>query len=87
MLTNEMKAQNLSSATITYDREAEAMYIRYSDREVDHTVEFTESVYVDADADGNPIGFEILEVGPGLADLLPQMPESTLLSDLLRAAA
>ena len=45
---------------IDYDPEADAIYIQLRDGEVDHTVESSKYIYVDVDADGVPLGLEIL---------------------------
>lgn len=45
---------------IDYDPQADAMYIRLRTGEVDDTIEAGKHIYVDVDADGIPLGLEIL---------------------------
>ncbi len=47
---------------IEYDREANALYITLREAPVAKTREVTEQFIVDLDADGKPIGIEILAV-------------------------
>lgn len=46
----------------TYDPEADALYVRFTDRPVARTIQVTDSYNVDLDADGEPVGLEILNV-------------------------
>jgi uncharacterized protein YuzE len=73
--------------TLTYDRQVNAIYIRFSTREIDRTLELSLSVYIDVDANGDLVGFEILNVEPGLAGMLPEIPDSTALRDLMAKSA
>jgi uncharacterized protein YuzE len=43
-----------------YDREADALYVRFSDAAVAETVEVDDYRIVDLDADGRPVGLEVL---------------------------
>lgn len=52
----------MNSPTITYDPDANALYVRFSQGEIGETVELSESVYVDVDADRVPVGLEVLDV-------------------------
>jgi uncharacterized protein YuzE len=45
---------------ITYDPQADALYIELQPGDVDDTIEITPYIYVDVDANGFPLGFEIL---------------------------
>jgi len=45
---------------IDYDPQADAVYIHLRDGEVDDTLEAGKHVYVDVDAEGLPLGVEIL---------------------------
>jgi len=45
---------------IDYDAQADAMYIQLRDGKVDDTLEINPHVFVDVDANGEPVGFEIL---------------------------
>lgn len=74
----------MTSPTLTYDREANAVYIRFSANTIEETVELSDSVYVDMDANGEPVGFEILHAAsPNLAGI-PVLPETAALRDLLK---
>ncbi len=46
---------------IEYDPEANALYITLREGRVHHTEEVTESLSVDIDAEGRPLGIEILD--------------------------
>ena len=48
---------------IDYDPEADAIYIRLRDGDIDHTVEASKYVFVDVDGAGVPLGLEILFAG------------------------
>ena len=48
---------------IDYDPEADAIYIHLRDGEVDHTIESSQYIYVDVDANDVPLGLEILFAG------------------------
>ena len=52
---------------IDYDPQADAMYIRLRQGEVDDTFQVSQYVYVDVDQDGVPLGLEILFAGRTLA--------------------
>lgn len=51
----------MNSPQMTYDPEANAVYLRFSDNEIAETLELSESVYVDVDSDGVPVGLEVLD--------------------------
>jgi uncharacterized protein YuzE len=53
---------------ITYDEEADAMYIHLNDKDVAKTVKVSDRVLVDLDAEGNLRGVEVLFVSRALAD-------------------
>ena len=46
----------------TFDSEALAWYIAVSGESVDQTVPVSANVFVDLDADGNPVGMEVVGV-------------------------
>ena len=77
----------MSDPTLTYDREAEALYLQFSEEEIVETIELADNVYVDVDKDGNPVGFEILGAEPELLASLPVSPEVLGLRDLLKRSA
>jgi len=45
---------------INYDPQADAIYIRLREGEVDNTLPVGKYIYADVDADGVPLGVEIL---------------------------
>jgi uncharacterized protein YuzE len=77
----------LKNPTLIHDREAEALYLQFSDEEITETIELADNVYVDVDKDGNPVGFEILGAEPNLLASLPVSPEVLGLRALLRRSA
>jgi len=52
----------------TYDADADAMYLYFTEKPVDKTVRVSSRVAVDLDADGNLRGVEVLFVSKALAD-------------------
>jgi uncharacterized protein YuzE len=52
--------------TASYDREADALYVRLRDGERRRAVEIDETTYVDVDLDDRPLGIEILYPAMGL---------------------
>ena len=48
---------------IDYDPQADAMYVRLRPGEIDDTLTVGKYIYVDVDADGVPLGLEILFAG------------------------
>ena len=53
---------------INYDPQADAIYIRLRDGDVDDTREVSKYIYVDVDESGIPLGLEILFASHVLAD-------------------
>jgi uncharacterized protein YuzE len=47
---------------ITYDKQADAMYIKLNDRDVAYSEENPSGVVVDFDDNGDMVGIELLEV-------------------------
>lgn len=47
---------------LEYDPEADALYLRFKRGRVSETVEVADNVFVDLDAEGVPLGIEILFV-------------------------
>ncbi|MCO5223538.1 MAG: DUF2283 domain-containing protein [Thermomicrobiales bacterium] len=72
-------------ASLTYDREADALYLQFSEEEIEETIELAENV--DVDKDGNPVGFEVLGVEPELLASLPIRPEVLELQALMKRSA
>lgn len=52
----------MSEVKITYDPEVDAMYIQWSDQPVANTREMPDGTVVDYDAQGQPVGVELLNV-------------------------
>lgn len=77
----------MNSPTLTYDREANTLSIRFSTHPIEETVALSDSVYVDLDAEGEAVGFEVLDVSSGDLDRLPGLPEAGALRDLLTSRA
>lgn len=77
----------MTSPTLAYDREANALSFRFTDHEVMETVELSETVYVDMDTDGEPVGFEILHAEPSRLWSIPALPDIASLRDLVKASA
>jgi uncharacterized protein YuzE len=77
----------MTSPTLTYDREANALYIRFSKASIAETVELSESVYVDLDEAGDPVGFEVLHAEPDVLAGIPTLPDSAAFRDLVKPRA
>lgn len=77
----------MTSPILTYDAEANALYIRFSDHAVVDTLELSRSTYLDVDADGVPIGFEILHADPDLLADVSSLPQGSSLRDVLNRNA
>lgn len=73
--------------TLSYDREANALYIRFSKASVTETVELSDSVYVDLDEEGDPVGFEVLHAEPDVLASIPTLPNTAAFRDLLKPEA
>ena len=48
---------------IDYDPEADAMYIRLREGDIDDTLEASKYIFVDVDDEGVPLGLEVLFAG------------------------
>ncbi|MGN6032960.1 MAG: DUF2283 domain-containing protein [Thermomicrobiales bacterium] len=75
------------SPTLTYDREANALYLRLTAKPIDETIALSDSVYLDVDAEGEPVGLEILDASTVDLATIPDMPATALLRDLVRPQA
>ena len=60
---------------INYDIMADAIYFTVSKQKIDHTVKTNERFLVDVDAQGNVVGFEILDVS-SQQDLIKNLQEN-----------
>ncbi|HVL23280.1 MAG TPA: DUF2283 domain-containing protein [Thermomicrobiales bacterium] len=69
--------------TLTYDPDVKALYIQLTDSDVLETVELAKGVYLDLDADGQAVGFEILDADETLLSSIPALPATASLRDLL----
>ena len=77
----------MTSAQISWDREADAIYVRFTDEPVESTIALSTSVYIDVDANGNPVGLEVLKADANLISALQGLSNSATLRDLIAAAA
>lgn len=73
--------------TITCDADVQALYIQLTDADVLETIELADNVYLDIDADGQPVGFEVLNTDAALLASIPALPETGMLRDLLKPRA
>lgn len=77
----------MDSPTITYDSEANPLYVRFSRHEVAETLELSDTVYIDVDEHGVPVGLEVLDASSGLLAEIPAVPDVAALKDLMRRDA
>lgn len=77
----------MTSPLVTYDPDVKALYLRFSDAEITETFELSDDVYIDVDADGQPVGFEVLNAAPRLLGSLPAPPDSVQLRELVQQGA
>ena len=73
--------------TLTYDREANAIYLRFSTNPIEETITLSDSVYLDVDVEGEPVGLEILDASTADLRAIPEIPDGALLRDLVRSHA
>jgi len=81
------EAHVMPSPTLTCDREANALYIRFSTNPIEETVALAGNVYLDIDADGQAVGFEVLNADAALLASIPALPGTGMLADLLKPPA
>jgi len=77
----------MDSPKVTYDPDANARYLQFSEKEIAETLELSESVYVDVDKDGVPVGLEVLDASSAIFDDLPLLPDVAALKDLMHPNA
>lgn len=77
----------MNSPQITYDPATNAVYLRFSDNEIAETLELSESVYIDVDSDGVPVGLEVLNATAELRSGIPPLPDAAALKDLMHRSA
>jgi len=73
----------MNTPFVTFDSTANAIYIRFSDRETSRSLELSETVYMDLDENGAPVGMEILHVEGPLPDAMKHVSGGASLSQLL----
>ncbi|OGC07092.1 hypothetical protein A2230_07030 [candidate division WOR-1 bacterium RIFOXYA2_FULL_36_21] len=47
---------------ISYDKQADAMYIRFQEDKVEKTIKIQEGIIIDINSNGNLLGIELLDV-------------------------
>ena len=75
------------NTTLTYDPDVKALYIQLTEADVLDTVELAKGVYLDIDANGQAVGFEILNADTTLLASVPVLPDTTDLAALLKPRA
>lgn len=75
------------TATLTYDPDVKALYIQLSDADVRESVELVKRVYLEINAEGQVVGFEILNADAGLLAMVSTLPHTAGLAALLRGTA
>ncbi len=73
--------------TVEYDGEANSLYLRFSSAVIDDTIALSDSVYVDVDENGDPIGIEVLHATPSDLPSLDASSGAIALRDLLKTRA
>jgi uncharacterized protein YuzE len=66
---------------LTYDEQADAVYVQFRRSTVTRTEELSDSVAVDYDSEGRPLGVEFLNVSLGID--LDQVPHRAQVAKLL----
>jgi len=69
---------------VTYDKEADALYLKISSKKPDGVIEIKEGVNLDVSKDDNIIGIEILNASKKLS--LKSFTTYNISSELLKAA-
>ncbi len=77
----------MNSPTLTFDPDVQALYIKLSDAAIVETLELSRTVCVDIDAEGQAVGFEILNADPALLAKVPTLPDVAALRDLVKPDA
>ena len=76
-----------NTPTLEYDSDANALYLRFSSAEIDDTIALSDSVYVDIDTEGDPVGIEILHATPGELPNVELLGSAVALRELLKPRA
>lgn len=77
----------MTDARITWDQDADAIYIRFSDTGVASTIALSGTVFIDVDAAGDPVGLEVLRVDSNILAALGDLSDIATLRDLIHRAA
>lgn len=77
----------MTSPTVTYDPDVRALYIQLIESDIVETIELAHGVYIDVDADGQAVGFEILNADSALLEAIPALPGGATLKDVLSSHA
>lgn len=77
----------MTAPTLTHDPDVNALYNQLSDVDVQETLELAKGVYVDVDADGQVVGFDVLNADAALLASIPTLPNTAELRDLLKPDA
>ncbi len=72
---------------LSYDADVRALYIRLSGAAIVETIELSRTTYVDIDANGDPVGFEILNADPALVTRIPASPGESTWCELMKPDA
>lgn len=77
----------MTEPRITWDQEADAIYVQFSDEDVASTIGISSTVFIDVDQAGDPVGMEVLRIDASIFATLRNLPDSATLRDLIRSAA
>lgn len=77
----------MTDPKITWDRDARALYVQYSEAQVARTITVSSTVFIDVDENGNEVGMEILGVDADIFAALDGHTHATTLRDLIHSAA
>jgi uncharacterized protein YuzE len=69
---------------LTYDPDANAMYLYLTTNKVAATIDLNGSTFLDVDSDGMPVGLEVLGADDSALEGIAPPPDGTLLLDVLR---
>ncbi len=68
---------------VRYDKEADAIYIKLTERRYSHGKDLDNERRIDYDAEGNPRGIELLCVSTGV--LIDDLPEEIKIKQILKS--
>lgn len=74
---HRVKLENIPIQSFEFDRDAEAVYLSVAEGEVDHTKRVSDSLFIDIDKKGKPLGIEILRVKGFRGLITPVLKELT----------